>query len=426
MKGVASRFTQRDGRVRSDETHRLPESQGVDTIRSRLRMLKIHRFDPSGCDFPAPAIAVLPRIRWAGMALTNRERSTGRQRSYARGRYALHDAYRLSGVGAEGALLAPSYHCRTMIDPAVALGAEVALYRLTPELEPDMDGLAEAVASATRPVRALLFTHFFGFARSLDKAARFCQEHGITLIEDCSHVWMPVAARSGMGTTGRYAVSSYYKFVPSDEGALLHANADAPLPQHTRRPPALDELKGSVRILRGARSAAPTGLALDDSKQGAVSNCARRWVESLDAPSIHYRTEDQGRTSLRISSWILRHSDGSHIAQRRRHRYAQWLAAVRELPGCRPLFPTLPEHCVPYMFPLHLESPEAPFARLKRMGMPIWRWDEMAVSDCPTAASYQLGLLHLPCHQSLSDADMAWMTSAVAKVLSPANDGART
>lgn len=388
-------------------------------------MLAVHRFDASACGFPAPIVSVLPRAEWNGFTLAARIGAMGNERGYARGRYALHDAYRLSGVGIDGALLAPSYHCRTMIDPAIALEAEVSLYRLTCDLQPDVAALQRAFAACTRPVRALLTTHFFGFPAQLGAVAAFCKEHGITLIEDCSHVWMP-AARSGMGTIGRYAVSSYYKFVPSDEGALLHANADAPLPPCTHRPSAMDELKASLRILRGARSAAPTGLALGDGKQGAVSDCTRRWVESLDAPSIHYRAEDQGRASLRISSWILRHSDGSHIEQRRRHRYAQWLAAVRELPGCRPIFPTLPEHCVPYMFPLHLESPEAPFARLKRMGMPIWRWDEMAVSDCPTAASYQLGLLHLPCHQSLSDADMAWMTSAVAKVLAPANDGART
>ena len=78
MKGVASRFAQREGRIRFRTTRRTPESRGVDSIRSRLRMLKIHRFDPSGCDFPAPAVAVLPRIRWAGMVLANRERSTTR------------------------------------------------------------------------------------------------------------------------------------------------------------------------------------------------------------------------------------------------------------------------------------------------------------------------------------------------------------
>lgn len=383
-------------------------------------MLKVHRFDPSDCGFPSPAVAVLPRIRWAGLALASRGHSAVRERGYARGRYALHDAYRLSGVGPDGALLAPSYHCRTMIDPAVALGAEVVPYPLTPALEPDMAGLAAAAASAGRPVRALLLTHFFGFARSVREAADFCRTHGIALIEDCAHVWMPAAMPAGVGTTGRYAVSSYYKFVPSDDGALLHANADAPLPAHARRPTVMDELKGLARVYQHARPTAPSHHALDGAGQHTDGDCGRHWVESSEAPSAHYRPGDQGRTSLRASSWILRHSDGSHLARRRRHRYAQWLDAVRGLPGCRPIFPVLPEHCVPYMFPLHIESPGPAFARLKHMGMPIWRWDEMVLSNCPTAAAYRLGLLHLPCHQSLGDAEMAWMTRTVAQVLNAA------
>lgn len=389
-------------------------------------MLKIHRFDPSDCGFPPPVVSLLPRLRSAAIARPSREVTSGRQRHYARGRYALRDAYRLCGVGAQGALLAPAYHCRTMIDPAISLGAEVALYRMTGELEPDTAELEHAVAAATHPVRALLFTHFFGFARSIDATVRFCKAHGIALIEDCSHVWMPAAAHAGIGSTGRYAVSSYYKFVPSEDGAMLHANAEAPLPERGSRASARQELAAVVRLARNARPAAPASSPPPGDGSGGTGVCAKQWIESTQAPSPHYRTGDEARSSLRSSSWILRHTDGALVASRRRRRYAQWLTAVRDLPGCRPLFPALPEHCVPYMFPLLLDSPEPHFTRLKRMGMPIWRWDEMAVSDCAAAARYRLALLHLPCHQSLTDADMAWMTNAVATVLRPPDRGART
>jgi hypothetical protein len=48
--------------------------------------------------------------------------------------------------------------------------------------------------------------------------------------------------------------------------------------------------------------------------------------------------------------------------------------------------------------------------------MPIWRWDEMAVSNCPIASSYRLRLLHLPCHQELTATEMDWMTSVLIAV----------
>lgn len=390
-------------------------------------MLKIHRFDPSGCSFPPAIIPVLPRIRGAAFVRRSHESGTARQQSYSRGRYALRDAYHLCGVGAQGALLAPAYHCRTMIDPAISLGAEVALYPVTHDLEPDMARLASAAASAATPVRALLFTHFFGFPRSIAEAVRFCTAYGIALIEDCSHVWLPAATHAGVGARGRYAVSSYYKFVPSQDGALLHANSDAPLPPGRRGPPARHELAALVRLLRGGgRHTTLASRQPPDANPIAGVDCARQWIESTNTTSPNYKAADEGKASLRSSSWILRRTDSARLAQRRRQRYGEWLAAVRDIPGCRPLFPALPEHCVPYMFPLLLDIAEPHFTRLKRMGMPIWRWDEMALSDCSTAAHYRLALLHLPCHQSLRDDEMSWMTTAVGNVLRSGDHGANT
>jgi dTDP-4-amino-4,6-dideoxygalactose transaminase len=68
------------------------------------------------------------------------------------------------------------------------------------------------------------------------------------------------------------------------------------------------------------------------------------------------------------------------------------------------------------MFPLRIAQPEAHFLPLKQLGLPIWRWDSIAASNCPTANDYRLHLLHLPCHQSLDDNEMAWMIAAIGKV----------
>jgi hypothetical protein len=69
------------------------------------------------------------------------------------------------------------------------------------------------------------------------------------------------------------------------------------------------------------------------------------------------------------------------------------------------------------MFPLLIATPDPHFYQLKQLGLPIWRWDDMAVSGCAVAAGMRLHLLHLPCHQSLSDSQMAWMTNSVAEVV---------
>lgn len=87
------------------------------------------------------------------------------------------------------------------------------------------------------------------------------------------------------------------------------------------------------------------------------------------------------------------------------------------MPNCHALYPALPDDCVPYMFPLYIDHPERDFDLLKRLSFPIWRWDEMALSECRVAADYRLHLLHLPCHQSLADDQMTWLVNALRRVL---------
>jgi perosamine synthetase len=103
--------------------------------------------------------------------------------------------------------------------------------------------------------------------------------------------------------------------------------------------------------------------------------------------------------------------------RRRRERYAQWADAVRGLPGCRALFPELPPASTPYMFPLQVDDPPRRFNPLKQLGVPIWRWDHMAVSDCAVSQRYRQSVFHLPCHQALGDDQMRWMAAAVARVM---------
>ena len=84
-------------------------------------------FDPSPCGFPKPRAPLLP--------------------------------VGLDGIGPGSALLAPAYHCRTMLDPALALGGEVMLYPLAPDLAPDLAAIAALADRSPVPVKALLTAH---------------------------------------------------------------------------------------------------------------------------------------------------------------------------------------------------------------------------------------------------------------------------
>jgi perosamine synthetase len=391
--------------------------------------LAYNTFDPAPCDFPPSRVPVLPALTagalWPGSRSEFMPIGAGSaKRRYTHGRYALHDAYRLAGVGPSEALLAPAYHCRTMIDAAIALGAPVLLYGLSPELRIDIPVLAQLVESSRVPVRALLLTHYFGFAQPAASIREFCDAHGIVLIEDCAHALFVSRRAPQFGRSGRYVIASPYKMFPCNEGGLLLAAADELLPP-TRQAGLRRECRTLLHAYQGhsAWRGARRRTAIDrlDADIASIAGGAmppgRQSHARLPGTSHMYDPSEEGRACSRAATAIASLCNIEHIAQRRRANYRRWSDAVRALPHCRPLFADLPDDCVPYMFPLLIDQPQTHFYVLKKLGMPIWRWDDMAESSCAVSQHYREHLLHLPCHQALSDEELTWMTSAVTKVM---------
>lgn len=387
-------------------------------------------FDPSFCHFPRSRVPVLPRgFEPAGAddagLLRDVPPLAGQGLHFSRGRYALGEAYRRAGLDGQGALLAPAYHCVTMLDPALALGADVLIYPLTADLAPEPAALETLLQRSAKPVKALLATHFFGFVRNFSWLKQWCDAHGIVFVEDCSHTLFTERYQAeGAGRYGRFVASSPYKFFPSADGGWLYAPDATALAGAVTRPAGwLAELRGMKQCLDAARRprVGPADIAALDGELTACAAAApapgddRR--QQRPAQSAQYGLAAEHSSALRGSRWLIGHSSLSSAIRRRQANYRRWLQAVAGLPHCRPLYPELPEPVVPYMFPLYIEHPLPHFYWLKQLGVPVWRWDEMAISTCPVAADYRLHLLHLPCHQALSDDEMDWLLAAVARVL---------
>ena len=334
------------------------------------------------------------------------------------------DAYRLCGLPAGSTLQAPSYHCRTMLDPAIRIGVNVVLYPLLADLRPDMAGLADCLARCVQPVRALLVTHYFGFTQALGPLREWRLAHDVKLIEDCSHCLFLPPLSGDLGVRGQYCVASPYKLFPIEDGGLLWANAGAPIPHDPARTSGIgQELRAIARALKGAvaRRAPP------DAGQTARSLAALPMASAVLAedrserqagPSTHYSVTSERRTSLATTRWIMRHTRLSRLVTQRRANCQAWLRCVDKLSHRRALFPDLPAACVPYMFPLHIKHPKVHFFALKRLGFPIWRWDGITSSGCAFATAYRTQLLHLPCHQELGPAQMRWMTTVLPGLMS--------
>jgi perosamine synthetase len=384
-------------------------------------------FDPSGCNFPRPRVPVLPTLNLRSLRL-RRQADAGKltaatnARLYSRGRYAMTEAYRLSGVGPGSTLLAPAYHCRTMLDPAIRLGAKVALYPVRANLQPDLAGLLACLHACTDPPAALILTHYFGFVQPIDALLELCQSHGIALIEDCSHCLFLPDGATGVGLRGRYCVSSPYKFFPIEDCGVLWANDGADMPsQQTKSPSLALEFKAAARALQGALgSPKPTAseAPCQPVMSGPLGLVGADLLNSSVQTSKHYVIAAENTRCLGISRWMMCHTDTQHMMARRRSNYRRWAHAVADLPNCKALLPDLPDGCVPYMFPLEIRQPDSHFFALKRLAVPVGRWDDMAVSACAIASAYRKNLLHLPCHQALTEEQLHWLTNTVARVMS--------
>jgi hypothetical protein len=168
-----------------------------------------------------------------------------------------------------------------------------------------------------------------------------------------------------------------------------------------------------MRLPRGEKALAAEVRAPTAREQQAEA-VARR----LPGPSREYARDREAIDCTVVSRWIIAHSDIEGLLARRRANYRRLAEAAKGLPNSRALRSELGPHDTPYMFPLLIDQPERTFAALKRAGLPIWRWDSLAASDCATAAEYRLRLLHLPCHQALTDSEVDWMVRTLLMVLS--------
>lgn len=124
--------------------------------------------------------------------------------------------------------------------------------------------------------------------------------------------------------------------------------------------------------------------------------------------------------SMSLKSMLPR---GRIIARRQRNfsRYAPYFENVA---GARPLFTHLPAaaaRAAPYVFPLWVDNPEPVYMALRRLELPVFRWDRiwpgtpsMARDVGPLWSHHVLQLL---CHQDLGDADIDRTAQAILQLL---------
>jgi perosamine synthetase len=329
------------------------------------------------------------------------------------GRAALFAAMKALGMQPGDGVLAPSYHCPTLVAPLRAAGAAVQFYPLGADGLPALDAITPAPRT-----RAIVVAQLFGLPRSLAAVRAWCDARGIALVEDCAHSFFGQAGERPVGQWGDLATASVSKFFPVAEGGLL-ASAQ-PLPDQTLQPDGTkQQVKAWVDLLeRASEQHRLTGLntplrALFRLKNGpprapSAGGTPRPMDEAEMMADCDLARSEQAPTALAHRLFGL--PRGRIVARRRAH-YETLYRGTQNLPGARPLLGPLPAQAAPYVMPLWVDEPEPAYAALRAAGCAVFRWDRVwpgvpAFHD-DHGARWRTHVLQLLCHQDLDDAMLA-------------------
>lgn len=343
------------------------------------------------------------------------------------GRAAILLALECVGVGPQDVVLVPTYHCPTMVAPVLTLGAQAVFYPIDDTGAPRLDWLEQ---HAPRQAKAMLVTHYFGLPQPMDVHRAWCDARGIALIEDCAHAMFGRSGTRAVGGWGDVAIASLTKFFPAPEGGVLALNrpdlrlpalTPAPLIQQVKAAADIlhmgashDRLTGLNGLIRGVfalrgllrrshEPATPTGPGAPAAPDAKADDPSDANMSLIDLPLSH-------RALTRASAWVSTEIPRQRIVQARRRHYERLLQALQGHEGFRPLRPQLPADSAPYVFPLWVRTPDPGYLEMRRLGVPVSRWDRLWPGvpsiDGDAGVSWSHHVLQLACHQDLSDQEL--------------------
>jgi perosamine synthetase len=348
------------------------------------------------------------------------------------GRASIALALKHAGITKEDEVLVPAYHCEAMVAPAKWRQAKVVFYRINPDTSAQFEDISAKITSKTR---AIIVTHYFGFEQPLQNIKALCEKHNMILIEDCAHAMFGISSGKNIGTTGDYAIGSCMKFLPIYEGGML-CSAKRNLNDITLSSPSLKfQLKSVINTLEDS---------VNYKRLGGFGKTAKLFLKAKDELWNHLKIAHIGYDGNSLGpssseggfgldeawiykkiSWfsrkIIEQSALGNVTKQRRNNYLTMFSTLTNLPNCRVLFATFPEHTVPWVFPVYVEQPEKYFLPLKMQGVPVWRFGEfldkaVTKETCSVSVEYSKHIFQFPCHQSLTTDEIDWMLKKITAI----------
>lgn len=347
------------------------------------------------------------------------------------GRAAIYQALLQLRLPPGSGVLVPTYHCPTIVAPVILAKHDVHYFGIQPD---GLPALGTIDATTAKQCRAMIVAHYFGLPKSLAQVRQWCDSNGIALIEDCAHCYFGDAGGKPIGAWGDYATASISKFFPVPEGGLL-ASARHPISApHLEKPGWRAQLKAWIDILEVASrhkrlvgvnallrtvfwlknvGAAPKGAA---GSPAAIS--AADFMGDCDMARI-------AQEPVAATKFLNRHLPHGRVIDNRRKNFEHYGRKLSQLTGARALYPAMQAASAPYVFPLWVDDSERVYQALRKLKMPVFRWDRIwpatPVLTGDAGPLWSQHVLQLLCHQDLDETDIENVANTILKLLALPN-----
>jgi len=319
-------------------------------------------------------------------------------RLFGLGRHALWHGVRALGLGPGDDVLVPAYHHGSEVEALGQAAIECSFYEGSELLTPEEDELEALVSNRTR---ALLLIHYLGFPQDAARWRRWCDDHGLVLIEDAAQAFLASHDGLPVGSVGELSLFCLYKTFGLPDGAAAVGAAGAPNSKRRRRI--------GMRRLAGVHGRWLT------ARSARLAQISGRFERPYD-PEEDFALGDPGTGPSWATVHLLPRVADSWAAQARRENYATLLTDLEDLVP-RP-FSTLPAGASPFLFPIRTSNKQGLLAWLGHRGiaaLDFWsvpHWS-LPVDRFPKATSLRQSIVGLPVHQELRAADLDRITTAV-------------
>ncbi|GAC18556.1 aspartate aminotransferase family protein [Paraglaciecola arctica] len=274
----------------------------------------------------------------------------------------------------------PSYHCPALVEPFLAAGITVNFYPICSDLKPDFNFLNSNVGKFEN----IVGIRYFGFDCGIEKLSEFCKKNQNILIEDLAHAAFP------SHIYGQAAVTSLVKFYPLSSGAELIVNSNFEAIEKVQENYA-NLPKKFVQQFNNLYRKVKCKLGFLKKKQWLYLDIdsMTSWISAAD-------------------ELVLSYTDHINVKKVRRDNYQVLANRLANNKYGTVLFPELDSNTVPYVLPFLIHD-EAVFVKMRKAGIQIYRWEELAESRCQQSKLYRQKIIQIPCHQNIEQSDIDYI-----------------